>query len=239
MEIHTWMTRLFRNQWLNVPSGLIMLGYFLEAMRLRSSSETLGPYTLGPVSWRLSALPCEGGRYVSGWGMTCCFVLAAAARRRSNSAESWRALETWRTAVAAGKRDCGRRVGRSGGRGSRKRGIECSEAMAGGRAARHRGVLRCGCGGPRGKIEVVRRKCGRAPARGNRKVRASCQSSSCPGSDEPLKCFPRVGWRRFPCGSALAFSFDQPWLVTCGLSNIPSPSPSHFSHMSKFFKFDV
>ena len=70
MEIHTWMTRLFRNQWLNVPSGLIMLGYFLEAMRLRSSSETLGPYTLGPVSWRLSALPCEGGRYVSGWGMT-------------------------------------------------------------------------------------------------------------------------------------------------------------------------
>lgn len=33
-------------------------------------------------------------------------------------------------------------------------------------AARHRGVLRCGCGGPVGKIEVVRRESGRAPAPG-------------------------------------------------------------------------
>jgi hypothetical protein len=50
-------------------------------------------------------------------------------------------------------------------------------------AARHRGVLRCGCGGPMGKIEVVRRKS--AERRRVVRLRASCQMA-CPGSNEPL-----------------------------------------------------
>jgi hypothetical protein len=66
-----------------------------------------------------------------------------------------------------------------------------------------------------GKIEVVRRESGRAPARGQVEGELS---ESCPGSDEPLKCFPQVRQRGFPCGSALAFFCHQPWLVTCDLS---------------------
>lgn len=134
MVIHRWMTRLFKNQWLNVPSGLIMFGYFFVAMRFLSSSLSFGPYTLPtPGSERRgSVLPWDGGRYLSGCGMTGCFVLAAAARRRSNSAESWRADETWRTAGEGARSDGVRRGWRSrrGCRGSRKRGMECSEAMA-------------------------------------------------------------------------------------------------------------
>lgn len=41
--IQRCMTRLLRNQCENVPSGLIMFGYFLVAMRFLSSSEIGGP----------------------------------------------------------------------------------------------------------------------------------------------------------------------------------------------------
>jgi hypothetical protein len=155
MVIHRWMTRLFKNQWLKVPSGLIMFGYFFVAILFRSSSLGFGPYTLpSPASARRTVLPCDGGRYVSGCGMTFCFVLAAAARRRSNSALSWRGEDTQRTAVV-GSSDCVKREGRSRGwRGSRKRGIECSEAMVGGACVgaseRRQGVRIGGCGGPTG-----------------------------------------------------------------------------------------
>lgn len=43
MVIQMWMPRLFRNQCENVPSGLIMFGYFFEAIRFLSSSVKAGP----------------------------------------------------------------------------------------------------------------------------------------------------------------------------------------------------
>jgi hypothetical protein len=41
--IHKCIARLFKNQCENVPSGLIMFGYFFVAMRFLSSSDIGGP----------------------------------------------------------------------------------------------------------------------------------------------------------------------------------------------------
>jgi hypothetical protein len=43
MVIHKWIALLWKNQYENVPSGLIIFGYFVVAMRFLSSSDTGAP----------------------------------------------------------------------------------------------------------------------------------------------------------------------------------------------------
>lgn len=85
IEIHTCMLLLLRNQCEKVPSGLIMLGYFLVAMRFLSSSDIGGPYTLFSRFLFGALLLCDGGRYLSGCGITGVACCCAACRRRNSS----------------------------------------------------------------------------------------------------------------------------------------------------------
>lgn len=118
---------LCRNQYEKVPFGLIMLGYFLVAMRFLSSSDIGGPYILLSRSrFGLRAL-CDGGRYLSGCGITgvfFCFICSAALRRRNSAERPLEGVDAYRKFVVgpSTRRVCGRR--RSGPRGKRKRGID-------------------------------------------------------------------------------------------------------------------
>jgi hypothetical protein len=91
MVIHRCMALLWKNQYENVPSGLIIFGYFFVAMRFLSSSDTGAPYILfSRFRFGLRAL-WDGGRNLSGCGITGVgFGLrcAWASLRRRNSAES-------------------------------------------------------------------------------------------------------------------------------------------------------
>ena len=77
--IKVWMPRLVRNQYMNVPSGGIILGYFFVCCSLFCSPVRCGPYWRGICCF--NRLPWEGGLNLVGFSRTRGFEVLADAFR--------------------------------------------------------------------------------------------------------------------------------------------------------------
>jgi hypothetical protein len=114
IDIHICMLLLFKNQFINVPSAGIILGYFFVAWRACSSADSCGPGYRG-ASFR-GREPWEGGLNLAGFSRTRGFG-ARGVDFFDNGLEAF--FEACRTFCGAAKRE--RQIELPWG--SKKRGI--------------------------------------------------------------------------------------------------------------------